>query len=115
MQDQNSDLVEGTAEADATPTPPDAHDPDPLASIAAVEAELAKSEPDTTALDTIFAASIVGTSEAAGSAVLDQHADSGYRPVGGAEIARYLNAKSMGLTGRPSKADVDAFLASKGL
>lgn len=44
---------------------------------------------------------------------VDLHADSGYRPVGGAEISRYLNAKSMGLQGRPSKAEVDAFLLSK--
>lgn len=36
-----------------------------------------------------------------------------YRPVGGAEIARYLRAKTMGLEGRPSKAEVDAFLGTK--
>ena len=43
-----------------------------------------------------------------------QHVASGYRPVGGAEIARYVRAKEMGLEGRPSKAEVDAFLADKG-
>lgn len=44
----------------------------------------------------------------------EQHADSGYRPVGGAEIQEYMRAKSMGLQGRPSRAEVLAFIASKG-
>lgn len=61
---------------------------------------------------------IVGVDFSAGPdetvvSVVDPHADSGYRPVGGAEIQRYLNAKGMGLTGRPSKAEVDTFLLSK--
>lgn len=46
--------------------------------------------------------------------VVDQHADSGYRPVGGAETQDYLRAKSMGLQGRPSREEVVAFLAAKG-
>lgn len=44
----------------------------------------------------------------------DQHADSGYRPVGGAEVQDYMRAKSMGMQGRPSREQVIAFLASKG-
>lgn len=45
--------------------------------------------------------------------VVDQHADSGYRPVTGSEVQDYLRAKGMGLEGRPSKDEVVAFLASK--
>ena len=38
-----------------------------------------------------------------------------YRPVGGAEIARYLAAKGSGLTAlHPTKAEVDAHLAKQG-
>lgn len=44
----------------------------------------------------------------------EQHADSGYRPVGGAEVQDYMRAKSMGMQGRPSREQVIAFLASKG-
>lgn len=46
---------------------------------------------------------------------IDQHAESGYRPVGGAEVQNYLRAKSMGLEGRPSKAEVEEFLTAKGV
>ena len=41
--------------------------------------------------------------------------NSGYRPVTGAEINDYLRAKGMGLEGRPSKVDVEAFLLAKGV
>lgn len=47
--------------------------------------------------------------------VTDQHVDSGYRPVGGAEVKDYLDAKGMGLEGRPSKAQVREFLVAKGV
>lgn len=45
---------------------------------------------------------------------VDQHAESGYRPVTGQEIQDYVRAKSLGLEGRPSKGDVAAFLQSRG-
>lgn len=126
MTDTNSDLVTADpSEAPAAPEVTDISDPAAHESQSPVDSVASDQHVDFDVLH-VQASDVLSPAEFTHTEVIepvvhsedgpiDQHAESGYRPVGGAEVQSYLRAKSMGLEGRPSKAEVEEFLTAKGV